>query len=223
MFPGLGFSLTAGLILGAAMGFGLAWLHDSHGRGVAGYSGGCALAGAILGMFLGLSRAVWRPGVPTAMLDLDLEPEPAAATETRLWDSWLDTGHDLVWVEPAGQLPPAVPLPATEEHPRVQPRVISPISGESVLLHDEIGALIERGAWQGAVAIVGGPGSGKTTAIRHLEAVLPSWAKTKLIDDLSLQNSLDRLLGTSVGDIHDLGSGTSPEPDGRLPPGSLDP
>src|SRR5947209_20404723 len=73
VFPGLGFSLVVGLILGAVMGIGLAWLHDSRGQSVAGYSGGCALAGAILGAFLGLSRAVWRPGVPTAML----EPEPA--------------------------------------------------------------------------------------------------------------------------------------------------
>ena len=38
VFPGLGFALVAGLILGAAMGVGVAWLHDSHGRGVAGYS-----------------------------------------------------------------------------------------------------------------------------------------------------------------------------------------
>ena len=161
VFPGLGFSLAAGLILGAAMGVGLAWLHESHGRGVAGYSAAGALVGAILGTFLGLSRAVWRPGVPAAIL----EPAPAAGPETRLWDSWLDTGHDLVWVEPAGQLPPAVPLPAPQERPRIQPRVISNITGEPVLLHDEIAGLIERGE-SGAVAIVGGPGSGKTTALR---------------------------------------------------------
>ena len=176
VFPEPGISLAAGLILGAAIGAGLAWLDDPLGRGV---SAG-ALVGAILGTLLGLSRAVGR-SVSLVAIPEPAPPEP----EARLWDSWLDTGHDLIWVEPEGQVTPAVSLPDPEERPRVQPRVISPISGESVLLHDEIGALVERGAWQGAVAIVGGPGSGKTTALRHLEAVLPTWAKFKLIDDVS--------------------------------------
>ena len=51
-----------------------------------------------------------------------------------------------------------------------------------MLLHDEIGGLIERGE-TGAVAIVGGPGSGKTTALRHLETVLPPWANVRLLDE----------------------------------------
>ena len=33
------------------------------------------------------------------------------------------------------------------------------------------------------MAIVGGPGSGKTTALRHLETVLPPWANVKLLDE----------------------------------------
>jgi uncharacterized protein YjbI with pentapeptide repeats len=51
-----------------------------------------------------------------------------------------------------------------------------------VLLHDEVGGLIERGE-TGAVAIVGGPGSGKTSALRHLETVLPPWADVRLLDE----------------------------------------
>jgi uncharacterized protein YjbI with pentapeptide repeats len=194
VFPGLGFALAAGLILGAAIGVGLAWLHESHGHGVAGYTAAGALAGAILGMFLGLSRAVWRPGAPVAALD------PAATEtgpETRLWDAWLDTGNDLVWVEPASQDPLAAPLAAPEEHPRVQLRVVSSLTGEPVLLHDEIGGLIERGE-TGAVAIVGGPGSGKTTALRHLETVLPPWADVRLLDeprlDALVASAANRLL-----------------------------
>jgi uncharacterized protein YjbI with pentapeptide repeats len=180
VFPGLGFSLAAGTILGAAIGVGLAWLHETHVRGVAGYSAGGALVGAVLGTFLGLSRAVWRPGAPAVCL----EPAPAAglAPEARLWDSWLDTGHDLVWVEPAGQVQPALPLPAPQERPRIQPRVVSSITGEPVLLHDEIGGLIERGE-TGAVVVIGGPGSGKTTALQHLETVLPPWADVRLLDE----------------------------------------
>jgi uncharacterized protein YjbI with pentapeptide repeats/energy-coupling factor transporter ATP-binding protein EcfA2 len=181
VFPGLGFALMAGLVLGAATGVGLAWLQESHWRGAAGYSAAGALAGAILGTFLGLSRAVWRPGALVATL----EPPAAVGPEARLWDSWLDTGHDLVWVEPADQVPLAVPSPAPQERSRIRPRVLSNITGEPVLLHDEIAGLIERGE-SGTVAIVGGPGSGKTTALEHLETVLPPWADVRLLDEPEL-------------------------------------
>ena len=64
----------------------------------------------------------------------------------------------------------------------VRPRVISPVSGESLLLEEEILSLVERGE-QGVVWLTGGPGSGKTTSLAHLAAVLPRSAGVHLLDD----------------------------------------
>src|SRR5262245_65682318 len=64
----------------------------------------------------------------------------------------------------------------------VRPRVISPVSGETLLLEDEIQALLERGV-MGMVWISGGPGSGKTTALAHLLGVLPPLRRATLHDD----------------------------------------
>jgi uncharacterized protein YjbI with pentapeptide repeats len=183
VFPGLGLALASGLLLGAALGAGLALFNDLNSQSIAGYSAGGALVGLILGMFLGLSRAVWRPGVPVPVAEARpaLAPAPEVEAQARLWDSWLDTGHDLNWMAPTVEPAVAVSVPQGER-PRVQPRVVSAATGESVLLHDEIAGLIERGE-TGAIAIVGGPGSGKTTAIQHLEIVLPPWAEAKLLDE----------------------------------------
>src|SRR5262249_33050020 len=63
----------------------------------------------------------------------------------------------------------------------VRPRVFSPLTGEALLLEDEIVDLIERGR-RGIVWICGGPGSGKTTALAHLSAVLPTPAGVILWD-----------------------------------------
>ncbi len=62
---------------------------------------------------------------------------------------------------------------------RVRPRVISPETGEAIPLEDEIGPMLQAGRC-GLVAIAGGPGSGKTTALRHLAAILPPWAKDRV-------------------------------------------
>jgi uncharacterized protein YjbI with pentapeptide repeats len=179
VFPTLGRSLAAGLLMGLALGAGMAWSSGLGGRGVAGLGAGAAFVGAILGAFIGLSHAVWRPGLPLAIAAPIAAP--AAEPEARLWDPWVDMGDEVIPEPPSA--PPAAPEVAPPgDRPRVQPRVASPSSGEAVLLHDEIGALIERGA-VGAVAVVGGLGSGKTTALRHLEAVLPPWADVKLVDE----------------------------------------
>ena len=67
---------------------------------------------------------------------------------------------------------------------RVRPRIISPVTGEAVPLDDQIGQVIQEGRYK-RVGLIGGPGSGKTTALRHLAAVLPPWAlaKVRLVDD----------------------------------------
>ena len=70
------------------------------------------------------------------------------------------------------------------ERARVRPRVISPETGEAIPLDDKIGQLIQEGRHD-LVGLVGGPGSGKTTALRHLAAILPPWAlaQVRLVDD----------------------------------------
>jgi len=97
----------------------------------------------------------------------------------------LDSVHALRGI---GELP--------NERARVRPRVISPGTGEAVLLEDEIGPLIQQGAC-GLVHIVGGPGSGKSTALRHLAAILPPWAheRVRLLDEYDVAvDDADRTL-----------------------------
>ena len=64
----------------------------------------------------------------------------------------------------------------------VRPRVVSPVSGETLLLEDEILSLLERDE-SGVVWLVGGPGAGKTTALAHLAAVVPASDRLILHDD----------------------------------------
>ncbi len=70
------------------------------------------------------------------------------------------------------------------EKAHVRPRVKSPISGEVILLEDEIGRLLQSED-RGFFFLVGRPGSGKSTALRHLAAILPPWAqdRVRMIDD----------------------------------------
>lgn len=64
----------------------------------------------------------------------------------------------------------------------VRPRVLLRNGEHSTLLEDEILPLVESGAC-GAIAVCGPPGSGRTTALRHLAAVLPTTAGIRLADD----------------------------------------
>jgi hypothetical protein len=100
--------------------------------------------GGILGLFVGLGRAVWRPGQPLP----DREPVPASAptreagpVSPQLWDPWLDGGRDAAWAAPEveverGPTPVAEDPPvavegspdSTAERAPVRPRVIAPDS-----------------------------------------------------------------------------------------------
>lgn len=63
----------------------------------------------------------------------------------------------------------------------VRPRVVSPETGDIVLLEDEVAAWLAGSSR--TLRITGGPGSGKTTAIRHLGALFGARADVILVDD----------------------------------------
>jgi uncharacterized protein YjbI with pentapeptide repeats/energy-coupling factor transporter ATP-binding protein EcfA2 len=118
----------------------------------------------------------------------------SAPVPHQLWDPWLDSDRDVEErrQESAAAAADQEDLSARAdaangllaERARVRPRVISPETGEAIPLDDKIGQLIQEGRHE-LVGLVGGPGSGKTTALRHLAAVLPPWAlaQIRLVDD----------------------------------------
>ena len=63
----------------------------------------------------------------------------------------------------------------------VRPRVQLD-GGAIALLEEEVGALVQECA-SGTVAILGSPGSGKTTALEHLAVVLPADGWCVFIDE----------------------------------------
>src|SRR5690606_32726620 len=64
----------------------------------------------------------------------------------------------------------------------VRPHVISPVTGDSVPLEDEVLGYLERGQ-SGLILLLGEADSGKTTALAHLSAVLPPRGRVWLVDD----------------------------------------
>ena len=188
VFPALGAFIIAGLVLGGVAGILIAGLVGRDGNALAMGTFGAAV-GTIMGLFVGLSLGVWRVGLPTPAPGPEREPVHQPDPSPQLWDPWLDSGRDAEWVASEGQ-----PEPGIIEEPEgilegaegltpgrapVRPRVISPETGEAIVLEDEIGAMIQAGRC-GLFAIAGGPGSGKTTALRHLAAILPPWARDRI-------------------------------------------
>jgi uncharacterized protein YjbI with pentapeptide repeats len=184
VFPALGAFVTAGIVLGAAVAVvGSELVAASQRTALVSAAYGASL-GAILGLFAGLGRGVWRPGRPSQ------EPgRTAAPASPRLWDPWVDAGRDTPWTASEGSPDPVVADDPQDcvggdngliaERALVRPRVHSRETGEAIPLDDEIGPMIQAGRSR-VIAIRGGPGSGKTTALRHLAALLPPWARDRI-------------------------------------------
>src|SRR4051812_25213253 len=97
IFPELWAFVVAGTIVGAvAAGLVVELVEPGHGSLPARALG--AGLGAILGLFAGLGRGVWRLGQPLPVRQSQPEPPRAADPSPQLWDPWLDTGRDLEWV-----------------------------------------------------------------------------------------------------------------------------
>jgi uncharacterized protein YjbI with pentapeptide repeats/energy-coupling factor transporter ATP-binding protein EcfA2 len=183
VFPALGAFIGSGVVVGVLVSVAMtALLEFSAGRRIV-HGALSASLGAILGLFVGLGRSVWHFGTTADTSGL-------GTPRHQLWDPWLDSdgdGHEPM-PQPIGEINRDDELPAELDtapgfqarRAPVRPRIISPITGEAVPLDDQIGQIIDEGRYK-RVGLIGGPGSGKSTAIRHLAAVLPPWALAKVL------------------------------------------
>ncbi|MGZ0174577.1 MAG: pentapeptide repeat-containing protein [Planctomycetales bacterium] len=80
----------------------------------------------------------------------------------------------------------------------VKPHVISPTTGEVLALEDAVASWIERDA-RGVILVSGKSGSGRTTAISHLGAVLPRKPHIRFFDHGEL--SPDEINAESIRDL----------------------
>lgn len=80
----------------------------------------------------------------------------------------------------------------------VKPHAISPATGETLALEDAIASWIERDA-RGLILVSGDVGSGRTTAIRHLAAVLPPKPHLRFVDHSD--QLPEEITSKSIGDL----------------------
>jgi uncharacterized protein YjbI with pentapeptide repeats/energy-coupling factor transporter ATP-binding protein EcfA2 len=72
----------------------------------------------------------------------------------------------------------------------VRPRVFTAQNSDPLPLEDEILSLVEARA-RGCIAILGSTGSGKTSALKHLGALLPADCRVLLLDEPNLSQLLE--------------------------------
>jgi uncharacterized protein YjbI with pentapeptide repeats len=104
-------------------------------------------------------------------------------------------------------MPNAVEPPPTI----VRPHVISPETGDAILIEDAVADALQRagsGFGVGVIQIVGGPGAGKSVALEYLKSVLPARVSLEFIDaELCSADLLNRL----VAALRTLAATKSPE------------
>jgi uncharacterized protein YjbI with pentapeptide repeats len=171
VFPWLG----RAAVLGAVGGFGLeCYLAMASGAAPAWVLlRSClgALAGAALGALIGLTHAV----EPRRLARSNAPNAPES-----LWDPWLDRAG-AVETEAEATLPTEPQPEIVADRAPVRPRVFTPASGDALPLEDELWPFL-RDRLRGAIRLTGGSGYGKTTALRHLAAVLPRHANVSFLD-----------------------------------------
>src|SRR5262249_21708525 len=79
----------------------------------------------------------------------------------------------------------------------VRPRGCSADSGEPQPLENELLARLERGQ-RGVIALVGPPGSGKTTALQHLAAGLPHDSRVLLLDKAAVLGQVSQAIAEGL-------------------------
>jgi uncharacterized protein YjbI with pentapeptide repeats/energy-coupling factor transporter ATP-binding protein EcfA2 len=181
VFPWMEHAVVAGALIGAvaAVLLGISLELGAGGLVLAGLFG--SLAGDLVGVCVALYWAITVPADRSTVRDL--------------WDPWLDAQN------PPGETEVDVALPVQEpvaETPgaimhwraRVRPRVISPESGEALPLEDTIGPILAGGE-SGAICIVGGAGTGKTTALIHLAGLLPPHLRVSFLDEPPIEPESD--------------------------------
>ena len=165
-----------GVCLGSAFGALLASVLDQDLRAAI----NLAILGAIIGSMcesaLRLRRAT---GTAGRVLAAQVGTGPRD-----LWDPWLDVegAEPSVSVGPRSRDVDEQPRDLVPQRAPVRPRFVSPEGDGSLPLEDEILAFAKR-AKRGAIMIVGPMGSGKTTALEHLAAVLPPSLGVSFLDD----------------------------------------
>lgn len=102
---------------------------------------------------------------------------------------------------------PGTGSPVCQPAPRratVLPRVCKEAGGAALPLEQHVRQLLDAGA-RGVVGLCGPPGSGKSTALAHVAAVLPSAAPVSFIDGLAAPTALapDRLVLQASCDVPD--------------------
>ncbi len=131
------------------------------------------ISGALGGICLALTWAVPSRGQPLSL------PEGSRA----LWDQWLDGTQPPMASDDAPSLPliedAGDPFP---QRAPVRPRVFSPHSEGSMPLDDEVGPFLVTDT-PGAIHLVGAPGAGKTTALRHLASIVPPYLRVTFLDE----------------------------------------
>ncbi len=104
IFPRLGAFVVAGILVGVLTSVVVAGLLGHGTKSVVSQGTLGAGLGGILGLFAGLSRAVWRSDQPLPVQELaPVRPEDP---ERQLWDPWLDSGRDIEWMSPETEIEP---------------------------------------------------------------------------------------------------------------------